>query len=246
MEKRVKMTKLRNRCSSFDAAPAITPNLLITIPLWSLGALLLLKLSWHSKVGGIRLTSYLLQIVACATGVFSGVFSIEQAGNAVFTSTVATVLMALGGFHYYMSRQNIFITDNGFYGKIDKKDYSAVALLIASLISGFYMLQHLATFALSPAAAEFPSIITGLRSIFINGGAFLLIMMGIRNKNKDLLGTALAVFIIGAIKVFGYDLFEITGVPLVLSVFSFGAAAALGSVAFSRLQKQTLPPGISS
>ena len=221
------------------AAPAITQNLLIAIPLWSLGALLLLKLSWHSKIGGIRLTSYLLQVIACASGVLSGSFAIIQTESIAFTTAVTAVLMLISGFHYYMSRQNILITNDGFYGKTDKNDYSAVALLIASLISGFYMLQHLATFALIPSTADFTSVITGLRSIFINGGAFLLIILGIRNKNKDLLGTALVVFIIGAIKVFGYDLFEITGVPLLLSVFSFGAAAALGSVALSRLQKQT-------
>ncbi|HIJ78066.1 MAG: hypothetical protein OEY01_02005 [Desulfobulbaceae bacterium] len=221
------------------AAPTITQNLLIAISLWSIGALLLLKLSWHSKIGGIRLSSYLLQIIACATGVLSGAFAIQHADISPFTLTVTTAMMLLSGFHYYMSRKKFLVAGNGFFGIIDKKDYSAIAMLIASLTYGFYMLQQVAMLIITPDPADFNNIITGLRSIFINGGAFLLILMGIKNKNKDLLGTALAVFIVGAAKVFGYDLFEISGVPLVLSVFSFGAAAALGSLALSRWQKQS-------
>ena len=65
---------------------------------------------------------------------------------------------------------------------------------------------------------------------------FLIIMMifGLLKKNREILYTAIAVVVIGACKAIGYDLFKIHGIPLVLSVFSFGAAAAVGSMVLSR------------
>jgi hypothetical protein len=49
---------------------------------------------------------------------------------------------------------------------------------------------------------------------------------------------AILVTLIGAIKVFLYDLIGIHGLPLVFSVFSFGMAAAVESLALGKWQKQ--------
>lgn len=63
-----------------------------------------------------------------------------------------------------------------------------------------------------------------------------LMLIALPKKNKEVMGMAIIVVIIGAMKVFGYDLFESHGVPLVMSVFSFGALAAVGSIIIKRWQ----------
>jgi hypothetical protein len=44
---------------------------------------------------------------------------------------------------------------------------------------------------------------------------------------------------VGGIKVFAFDLFSTHGLPLVFSVFSFGQAALVESIALGKWQKHT-------
>ena len=74
----------------------------------------------------------------------------------------------------------------------------------------------------------------GLQSTLINIGALLLMILGLKGKHREILYTAIAVAIVGALKVFGFDLFNAHGVPLVISVFSLGAVAAVGSIVLGR------------
>ena len=222
------------------ATPDLVTNLLLALPLWSLGGLFLVRLSGHCEIGGIRLASYLLQIAAGITGFATGGFSITAA-NLPLSLAVATALMTIAAFHYQQSRSHPLSCSSGFFATIDRHDRSAIALLVIAAANGFAMLQLGATLALADQIADFPNLITGLRSFFLTSGAVLLMMLGLRNRNRDLLAVALTIFIIAAGKVFGYDLFEARGVPLVLSVFSFGVAAAFGSLAMRRWQQSHLP-----
>ncbi len=61
-------------------------------------------------------------------------------------------------------------------------------------------------------------------------GAALLFLKAYRLKRGEIRNVAVLVTIIGALKVFVIDLFGARGIPLVMSVLSFGIAAALGSV----------------
>jgi len=74
----------------------------------------------------------------------------------------------------------------------------------------------------------------GAQSVIINLGAIVLMVSGLRRKNKEILYTGIGVVVIGACKALGYDLFKVHGLPLVFSVFSFGLAAAVGSMSLSR------------
>lgn len=223
------------------ATPDMVANLLLALPLWSLGGLFLIRLSGHCEIGGIRLASYLLQVAAGVTGFAAGGFSIAAA-NPPLSLAVATALMTLAAFHYQQSRRHPLVCSAGFFATIDRRDRSAIALLLVAAANGFAVLQLGATLALADRIADFPNLITGLRSLFLNGGSLLLMMLGLRTQNRDLLAVSLTIFIIAAGKVFGYDLFEARGVPLVLSVFSFGVAAALGSLTLRRWQRGHLPP----
>ncbi|MBA3004627.1 MAG: SlyX family protein [Desulfurivibrio sp.] len=223
------------------ATPDLVTNLLLALPLWSLGGLFLVRFSGHCEIGGIRLASYLLQIAAGITGFATGGFSIT-ATNLPLSLAVATALMTMAAFHYQQSRRHPLACSSGFFATIDRHDRSAIALLLVAAANGFAMLQLGAALVLADQTTDFPNLITGLRSFFLTSGAVLLMMLGLRTRNRDLLAVALAIFIIAAGKVFGYDLFEARGVPLVLSVFSFGVAAALGSLTMRRWQQSHLPP----
>jgi hypothetical protein len=48
----------------------------------------------------------------------------------------------------------------------------------------------------------------------------------------------------GAVKVFGYDFWFTHGLPLVLSVLSFGLAAAVGSLVWKQWERRLKSPGL--
>jgi hypothetical protein len=60
--------------------------------------------------------------------------------------------------------------------------------------------------------------------------------------NKEVRNVAILITLVGAVKVFLYDLLGAHGIPLVASVFTFGLAAAIESVALGRWQKNTQSP----
>ena len=120
----------------------------------------------------------------------------------------------------------------------DPKDRSALALLIAAIVNSFFMLQALVYMLLEKLTADPTNALLGAQSVLINTGAIVLMLFGLRYKNKEVLGIAVAVALLGTLKSFGYDLFKVHGVPLVLSVFSFGALATIASVGFSRWQQR--------
>jgi hypothetical protein len=61
-------------------------------------------------------------------------------------------------------------------------------------------------------------------------------MLASRRKNVEILTVAIVVGLLGMLKSFVFDLFGIKGMPLVLSVFSSGIVAAVGSVISTRWQ----------
>ena len=106
--------------------------------------------------------------------------------------------------------------------------------MIAALINGFCTIQLAAYDLITSNTADSGNALLGAQSAFINVGAISLMIFGLLKKDREILYTAIGVVVIGAFKALGYDLFKVNGLPLVFSVFSFGAAAAVGSVVLSR------------
>ena len=75
-------------------------------------------------------------------------------------------------------------------------------------------------------------------SIVINAAATGIMFFAFYRGNKELRNVAILVIIVGAVKVFLYDLLGTHGFPLVASIFTFGLAAALQSVALGRWHKR--------
>lgn len=208
-------------------------NILPILPFWGLVAVALSMASQACEIGGIRLTSYLLQCVATVFGITYGVF-LPGTPVPVLSSFVAGSLAVMSAFQYSWSRKHPISCSIGFFAKVDPRDHSAVVLLVAALINGFCMIQLTAYDLIASHVADPGNALLGAQSTFINVGAISLMIFGLLKKNREILYTAIGIVVIGAFKALGYDLFKVHGIPLVFSVFSFGAAAAVGSVVLSR------------
>ncbi len=214
------------------ATLAAIDNILPALPLWGLVAVVLSLASQACEIGGIRLTSYLLQCVATVLGITYGVF-LPGTAAPVLSISVAGSLAVMSAFQYQWSRTHPISCSIGFFAKFDPRDHSAVVLLFTALINGFCMLQLVAADLLA-ASTEPVNALLGAQSVFINVGAIGLMVFGLWKKDREILYTGIGVVVLGAVKALGYDLFKAHGLPLVSSVFSFGAAAAVGSVVLSR------------
>jgi len=208
------------------------------LPLWSGLAFFLTILAsrWHS--GGIRVTSYLLQVVTCAYGVFAGPFTLPSTMPVVDALTAATVSIICLLQYNWSTRHAPDAVHSAYFSWLDQKDLSAVFLLVAGLISGYYCAQMGLFMILSRILADYAAPLQSGQSVFINFGAVLLMLIALRNQNIEIATVAGIVVLIGAVKVFIIDLFGISGVSLVVSVFSFGIVAAVASVVMGKWQSK--------
>ncbi len=215
------------------ASPLALGNILPALLLWSILAFVLGRFAQSVQAGNFRVLSYLLQVSACLTGLISGDF-LPSASQPFLTLTVTGIIAGLSGWQFLWCRRkqgsDVVELQEGRQGG----DRSAVLLLATSLISGFFTLHLLAFQIVGIFSADPVNTLKGVQSVIINTGAIFLLFMAMPSRNKEILWIAVVVIIIGAFKVFGYDLFKTSGIPLVLSVLSFGAVAAVGSVLLSR------------
>lgn len=206
------------------ASPLALGNILPALLLWSVLAFILARVAQGATAGSFRILAYLLQISACLVGLISGDF-LPSAPQPFLTMGVTAIIAGLSGSQFLSCRRK----QGGHVA-----DRSAVILLATSLISGFFTLHLLAFQFVSVFSVDPVNTLKGVQSVILNTGAIFLLFMAMPGRNKEILWSAVIVIIIGAFKVFGYDLFKTSGIPLVLSVLSFGAVAAVGSVLLSR------------
>ena len=217
--------------------PALTGSLLIALPVWSVMAYVLARMSGVCEIGGIRLLSYLMQASACLLGGLSGMFIID--GPHRGTAMIVTAIIAvISGLQFRWSQNNPVVCSAGIFPTLDPNNRSGTILLITSLLSTYYSLQIGTALLLTTMGIEAsPDALSSSRSLLINIGAIILMVDGLRRKNSDLIIAAVVVTFLGAIKVFGHDLFNDHGLARVISIFSFGLVAAVGSVVMSKWQQ---------
>ena len=228
---------------SFGVA-AIFSNLLWAVPVLSVSAYLLARVanSWQS--GGIRCTSYLFQLAAGLVALSSGVVAADIASPLVGGLVIGT-LMTMSFLQYRWCRSHTPpAMHSAFFSWLDRKDFSAVILLLTGLISGFFLLRLGLYQVLARSTADFEYMFRGGQTVFINLGAISLLLAASSRKNNEILTVAIVVGLLGMLKSFVFDLFGIKGMPLVFSVFSSGVVAAVGSVVSTRWQgkKEKMKP----
>jgi len=215
---------------------AIFSNLLWSVPILSVSAYLLARVANRWRSGGVRCTSYLFQLAAGLVAVACGVVTADLI-NPVIGSLVIGTLMTMSFLQYRWCRRNPPPSmHSAFFSWLDRKDFSAVILLLTGLISGFFLLRLGLYQMLARTTADFDYMFRGGQTVFINLGAVFLLLVASRKKNVEILTVAIIVGVLGMLKSFIFDLFGIKGMSLVFSVFSSGVVAAVGSVVSSRWQ----------
>ncbi len=222
------------------ALPAATGSFVHTLPILSVVAIAMNIMSDVWKNGGIRGTAYLLNI-------YSGlalVLVLQKNGSGpldLVNMLPSAILACTLIYQYKWCRLSPPPPMSMLFGTLDKKDRSAVLLLLAGLACTFFMIRV----GLSHAVLALPAdsqrdAFRCAQSVIINGSAIGLILFAYLRRNKEIRNVAILVTVIGGIKVFLYDLLGTHGLPLVFSVFSFGLAAAIESLALGKWDKQSV------
>lgn len=225
------------------ALPAATGAFVISLPVISLVAITMAIVSRVWENGGIRVTTYLMNIYACVALVL--VLRGEGAGATdPINMLPAGLLAVISIYHYQWCREWPVPAKSALFDAFDRNDRSAVLLLLGGLACGFFMIRVgiYQTLQFVPAEMQRDALRCG-QSVLINTTAIALIVWAYLRQNKEICNVAIFVTVVGAIKVFLYDLLGTHGLPLVFSVFSFGMAAAVESLALSKWQKK--PAGTS-
>lgn len=219
---------------ALSVAPAFG-TLAVALPVLSLAAVGLAFVSDVWTRGSVRGLSYLLQVGAC-TFLIAAVLD-NPPGETI-------LLQALGGgsvgmialVHYLWCRRRTPAADSRLFGQWDREDRSAVLLLMAAL-AGQYVLMRSGIWLLASRSSNPVFVFQAGQSILINLAAAGLVLLSFSRRNREVRNLGIILVLVGAGRVFLGDLPGISGVPLVGSVFSFGMAVSLVSVALTRWER---------
>jgi hypothetical protein len=223
--------------------PVLTGNFLLSLPALSVISFFMAILSRKWQNGGVRATSYLVQIYASLA--LAVALQLNPAAAADVVDSLPALLLAVITLYHYQWCRSYPPPTPSVFSRFDRSDMSAVLLLLCALMSGFFTLKIalLQTLNLYAPAQEVANAMRCGESILINASAAIIMLLAFYRSNKELRNVAIMVTLVGAIKVFLYDLLGAHGVPLVASVFTFGLAAAIESVALGRWQKRNAAAG---
>lgn len=216
--------------------PALFGSMLLPLPILSALALGIAYYAREWGSGGMRVTSYLLQAYV------SLIMTLELGGEGVSQNppialTVTAICGLLGLAHYRFCRKNRPPEQSHFFIRIDKFDRTAVFVLLAGLSDGYTMTMILTYQGLTRyTEGGFGAAFMSIQSVSINGAATVIMILAMLWQHKELRNVSILITLIGGAKVFLIDMINLEGLPRVISVFSFGAAAALISIALGRMQ----------
>lgn len=214
-------------------AIAVPP--LWALPMWA-GAAAILTLGaerWRS--GGVRVISYLFQGFILIFALRHETFAVESVSWPV-GFVVFGLMAGITLWLHRWCRRHPPNYDSAFFEVFDRKDYSAVLLLCLGLFQGFAALRFVLFAALQESLAGSAIAFACVQSVLANVGIVLLLILGLKGRNRELITVAGGVVLVVAVKVFLIDLFRASGLPLVMSVFSFGIVAATSSVVLRKWQ----------
>jgi hypothetical protein len=220
------------------ALPAATGAVVMSLPVISLVAITMAIVSRVWENGGVRGTTYLMNIYTCVA--LALVLRSDGAGATDPVNMLPAGLLAvISIYHYQWCRRWPVPEKSALFDAFDRNDRSAILLLLGGLASGFFMLRIGIFQSMQFISAEMQrDTFRCGQSVLINVAAIILILLAYFRQDKEIRNVAILVTVVGAVKVFLYDLLGTHGLPLVLSVFSFGTAAAVESLALGKWQKQ--------
>ncbi|MEJ2519325.1 MAG: DUF2339 domain-containing protein [Desulfuromonadales bacterium] len=202
-------------------------------------ALLAVGMAWLSVRRdniGLRLASYLLQLYACSALVVL-LWSTGGTRPSLIGALSSGLLATIAFVHYFWSRRHPPSAGDSPLHALNKNDRGATLLLIAALFSGFFTMRVGLYQALDFLHAAKHSNFDGAQSVLINVTAIVVLSLGLVRHNKELRNVAVILVVIGAAKVFLMDMVNLKGMPLMVSVFTFGLVAAFASFVLGRWNK---------
>ena len=205
----------------------------------ALVALLAIGMAWLSmrrNNTGLRLASYLLQLYACSALVFL-LWSTDGTRPSVVGALSSGLLASIAFVHYFWSRRNPIAAGETLLHKLNRHDRGATVLLVAALFSGFFTMRVGLYQTLDFLHAATRSNFDGAQSVLINVTAIVVLWLALLRHNKELRNVAVFLIVIGAGKVFLMDMVNLKGMPLMVSVFTFGLVAASASFVLGRWNK---------
>jgi len=224
------------------ALPAATGKLTLSLPALSLVGIFMAVMSrvWNS--GTVRITTYIFHVYSCVALALVMKMKGPAAMDAV-NILPAALLASIILYQYLWCRWWPPPEEAAFFSRFDRNDRSAVLLLIGGLISGFFMVRIAIYQALQMMSGIVQQdIFRCTQSVLINAAATGLMIYAYFRQDKEIRNVAILVTLVGGTKVFLSDLLGTHGLPLVASVFSFGVAAAVESIALGKWQKTKAAP----
>ena len=220
------------------ALPTALGSGLTAAPVLAAAAVGVAVLSDRWGSGAIRATSYLLMIYSVVSLALN--FLTKGLPASPLAGTVPSAALAAAALiHYRWCRRHAPPARSPLFETYDTEDLSGAVTLLAALTGCFFLLRAIAWWIILPAGPGGPETFQCTQSIIINLAALGLGLYAFRTRNREIRNVAILVIAVGAVKSTS-DLLGTKGVPLVLSVLSFGLAAATQSITLSRWQK--VPP----
>lgn len=215
--------------------PALFDDMLLPLPILSALALATCYFSSSWSSGGMRISSYLLQVYITAVLMieFSGGIQGQPQSPADLMAVLFCSVMAIT--HFYYARHTQVPENSHIFRHYDKSDNSALMVLFAGLINAFFTSMILAHYVLQHYYQDDMTVaFTGTQSIVISFAAIFIMVQAFFHFNRELRNVSILILVIGGCKVFIIDMLNISGAWLVASLFSFGIAAALESLVLAR------------
>jgi len=228
----------------FAGTSYLLPNFSISLLLWTLIAWNTVILATYLENNVLRIASIVGQAVTFAACASAGLL-LTSTVDGLLTIGLLVLLALACWMHYYWCRRNPVVAE-GWISRLDTQDWAPLLLLVFALFYAFGAARIGAQMALDSFGLTVASHNHCVQSIIINLGAIFLTLLGSQREKTEIWRIGAAVALIGAVKVFAFDLTHCHGLPLVLSVLSFGVAALTVSLTWSRNARQTNTAGENS
>lgn len=222
------------------SVPDMFTNALLPIFVWTAASLVVTICARRRLGGAVPIAAILLQVYGCVYALWNGVFDVVS--PQPFVSAAALTMLSIGTvFHYSWLQRNA--DPKAAHPAVLPQQARLITItvffagLIYAFCSGRIVLYNALVYLLDDAGYAFECG----QSVLINLGALILGVIALKWMRNDLLASAVVVALIGATKVFAYDLLRTQGVPLVISVFAFGVTATAGSLIWNRWQRAAAP-----
>ncbi len=213
----------------------VSERLALTLPAWSVAAFGLAWWSGRLPSAGLRVMALTLQVGTLLVAVAAGVFA---AGTDApwRAAALAAALAVASGLHYRWTRRQAPPTGS-WYERLSPADRPGVLALWACVGAVFCSLRIVLHPLLALLPTDVDNTFAGAQSVLGNTIGITLLVLARRRGSRPVLATAALVVAVAGAKIFVSDFFGVRGLPLVLSVFSFGLAAAVASLVLGRWQR---------